>query len=70
MIPGFCLTRLNLRYNQMPQPTFSSSIYDSDYIEIDASPMATQQKEWLESPSSFYFRECTVNPNSHHCRIN
>jgi hypothetical protein len=47
-----------------------SAIYDSDYVEIDSSPMATQQKQWLESPSSFYFRECVSNPSSHHCRIN
>ena len=76
MTPGFCLTRLNYRYNQMTSKTPCSnckcepSIYDSDYVEIDSSPLATQQKQWLESPSSFFFRECVSNPNSHHCRIN
>ena len=75
-MPGFCLTRLNQRYNQMTCKTpcsnckcSKSAIYDSDYVETDPSPMATQQKQWLASPSSFFFRECASNPNSHHCRI-
>ena len=45
------------------------SVYDSNYIEIDPSPLATQMAAWLESPSSFYFRDCAVNPDSAHCRI-
>ena len=45
------------------------SVYDSDYIEIDPSPLASQMGAWLSSPSSFYFRDCAVNPDSPHCRI-
>ena len=45
------------------------SVYDFDYIEIDPSPLASQMSAWLASPSSFYFRDCAVNPDSAHCRI-
>ena len=73
------LTRLNQRYqeNTMTCKTpcakctcvKSASPYDSDYTEVDASPLATQQRKWLESPASFYFRDCTTNPAAAHCRI-
>jgi hypothetical protein len=46
------------------------SVYDSDYIEADPSPDATVQRKWLESPSTFFQRECALRPDSHHCRLN
>ena len=39
-----------------------ASIYNHDYIEADASPMATQQRKWLESPSTFLDRLCALEP--------
>ena len=58
MIPGFCLTRLNQRCqeNTMTCKTpcdkctcvKSTSPYDSDYVEIDPSPMATQARKMFE----------------------
>ena len=58
MIPGFCLTRLNHHYQENTmtctkpcdncQCKKSTSPYDSDYVEIDPSPMATQQRKFLE----------------------
>ena len=79
MIPSLCLTRLNQRYQEEPMTcktlcakctcVKSSSPYDSDYAEIDPSPLATQQGKWLASPASFYFRDCAANPASAHCRI-
>lgn len=53
MIPSFCLTRLNQRLNTMTCKTPCSnckcekSVYDSDYIEADNSPMAKQQAAFL-----------------------
>ena len=47
----------------------SDTVYSSDYIEADPSPMATQQRKWLESPSTYFMRECALRPNSAHCRI-
>ena len=79
MIPSFCLTRLNQRYQENTmtcktpcdncQCKKSTSPYDSDYAEIDPSPLATQQRKWLASPASFYFRDCAANPSAAHCRI-
>ena len=76
MIPGFCLTRLNQRYQEEPSMTCKTpcknctcdTVYSSDYIEADPSPMATQQRQWLESPSTYFMRECAIRPNSAHCR--
>lgn len=45
------------------------TVYDSDYIEADPSPMAAQQRKWLESPSTYFERECVLRPDSAHCRI-
>ena len=58
MIPAFCLTRLNQRYQENTmtcktkcdncQCKKSTSPYNSDYVEADPSPMATQQRKFLE----------------------
>jgi len=79
MIPGFCLTRLNLRYNLMTckKPCDNCTCapcghldYDDDiYIEADASPMATQQRKWLDSASSYFDRACSLNPSAPECRV-
>ena len=79
MIFDLLLSRLNQRYQEEPMTCSkncpnctcvkSTSPYDSDYTEIDASPLATQQSKWLASPASFYFRDCAANPASAHCRI-
>lgn len=45
------------------------SIYNHDYDEFDPSPDATLQNRWLTSPSTFFERECALNPSSTHCRI-
>lgn len=73
------LNRLNQRYQENPMTcktpcakctcVKSVSPYDSDYSEIDPSPLATQQRKWLASPASFYFRDCAANPSAAHCRI-
>ena len=53
MIPYFCFTNLNHRYNTMTCKTpcdnckCEKSVYDSDYIEADNSPMAKQQAAFL-----------------------
>ena len=53
MIPSFCLTRLNHRFNTMTCKTpcknckCEKSVYDSDYIEVDNSPLAKQQAAFL-----------------------
>ena len=77
MIPGFCLTRLNQRYQEDTmtcntpcarctcEPT---SIYNHDYIEADASPMATQQRKWLESPATYLDRLCALEPGAVECK--
>ena len=77
MIARHMLNHLNQRYQEEPMTCKTpckkcacESVYDSDYIEADASPMATQQRKWLESPSTFFERECVLRPNSTHCRIN
>lgn len=78
MIFDILLSRLNKRYQEEPMtckaPCTSckcgSSLYDSDYIEADPSPDATLQRRWLESPSTFFQRECALRPDSAHCRIN
>ena len=79
MIFDLLLSRLNQRSQEEPMTcktpcakctcVKSSSPYDSDYAEIDPSPLATQQSKWLASPASFFFRDCAVNPNASHCRI-
>ena len=45
-----------------------ASIYNHDYIEVDASPMATQQRKWLESPSTFLDRLCALEPGAVECK--
>ena len=79
MIFDLLLSRLNQRHQEESMTcsknctncTCAKSVspYDSDYTEIDASPLATQQRKWLESPASFYFRDCAANPSASHCRI-
>jgi len=74
MIPGFCLTRLNQRYNTMTckapcRNCTCDTVYNSDYIEADASPLTTQQRKWLDSASSYFDRVCTINPSAPECRI-
>ena len=46
----------------------SSSIYNHDYIEADASPMATQQHKWLESPATYLDRLCALEPGAVECK--
>ena len=75
MIPGFCLTRLNHRYNTMTCKNCTCAPcghlgYDDDiYIETDASPMTTQQGKWLASSSTYFDRTCSLNPSAPECRI-
>ena len=45
-----------------------ASIYNHDYIEAAASPMATPQRKWLESPSTFLDRLCALEPGAVECR--
>ena len=44
------------------------SVYNSDYIEIDPSPLATQSQKFLANPANFFTIECALNPSSPHCR--
>lgn len=54
MIPYFCFANLNHRLNTMTCKTPCSnckckkSVYDSDYIEADNSPLAKQQAKFLD----------------------
>jgi len=50
--------------------------YNSDYQEIDASAMASQQAKFFEeydaapkSPVTFFDRECKENPHAKGCII-
>lgn len=52
------------------------TVYTSDYQEIDASPLATQQRKYFEeydaapkSPVSFFDKECEINPSAKGCLI-
>ncbi len=52
------------------------TVYTSDYQEIDASPLATQQRKYFEeydaapkSHVSFFDKECAINPNAKGCLI-
>jgi len=78
MIPyGLLFHRLNQRYQEDTmtcntpcarctcEPT---SIYNRDYIEADASPMATQQRKWLESPATYLDRLCALEPGAVECK--
>ena len=80
MIPyGLLFHRLNQRYQEEPMTckapcakctcVKSTSPYDSDYVEIDASPMATQQRKWLESPATYLDRLCALEPGAVECRV-
>ena len=44
------------------------SPYASDYTEVDPSPDATLAAKWLESPSTYFERTCSLNPGSPECR--
>ena len=52
-----------------------SSIYDSDYVEIDASPMATQQQRFIadlvavQKKASYWDVFCTTDPSAPECKI-
>ena len=53
------------------------TVYCNDYIEADASPLATQAKKFLAeeearraaSPAGFYDRYCGENPSAPECKI-
>ena len=53
------------------------SIYETEYFEIDPSPMATQAIKFLKeeeerfaaSPANFFERFCGENPSAPECRI-
>ena len=40
-----------------------------DYVEIDPSPLATQSKKWLDSPSTFLERFCATEPFAPECKL-
>ena len=82
MIPGFCLTRLNQRYqeNHMPcstpcaqctcKPACGHLDYSDDFpFEADKSALGTQQSKWLESPSTYFDRLCALDPSAPECRV-
>lgn len=53
-----------------------NTVYNSDYIEADPSPLTTQtrkffaeEEERLASPASFFERYCDENPSAVECKI-
>ena len=54
MFPALCLTRLNHRFNTMTCETpcnncdCEETVYNSDYQEIDSSPMGSQQAKYFD----------------------
>ena len=80
MIPGFCLTRLNHRFNTMPCSTPCAKCtckspcghldYSDDFpFEADRTALGTQQAKWLDSPSTYFERLCSTDPSAPECRI-
>ena len=81
MIPGFCLTRLNQRYQEDPMTCKTPCAkcvcdapcghlsYDDDFpFETDKSALGTQQEKWLNSPATFLDRLCALEPDAVECR--
>ena len=78
MIPyGLLFHRLNQRYQEDTMTCATpcsnckcmpASVYNHDYMEADPSPMATQQRKWLESPSTYLDRLCALEPGAVECR--
>ena len=86
MIPyGFLFSRLNQRYQEEPMTcktpcakctcVKSTSPYDSDYTEIDASPMATLQQRYIadlvnvQEKASYWDVFCTTDPSAPECKV-
>ena len=80
MIPGFCLTRLNHRFNTMPCSTPCAKCtcespcghldYSDDFpFEADRTALGVQQDKWLNSPSTYFERLCSTDPSAPECRI-
>ena len=44
--------------------------HDDDFpFETDKSPLGTLQEKWLDSPSTFLQRLCSLEPGAIECRI-
>lgn len=78
LLPSFVFRRFNNRANTMPCKNCTcKSVYSSDYVEADASPLATQTKKFFAeqeaaraaSPAGFYDRHCSANPSAPECKI-
>lgn len=74
------LDRLNQRYQEDTMACSNctcNTVYNSDYIEIDPSPLATQGLKLLAeeeakrkaSPAGFFDRFCDENPWAGECKI-
>lgn len=77
------LDLITQRYQELfmscPTPCSNCScetVYTSDYQEIDASPLSTQQRKYFEeydaapkSPVNFFEEDCKKNPSAKGCLI-
>ena len=47
------------------------NVFETEVFEADASPMATQQRKFLDeyfSPANFFERLCLLDPSAPECR--
>ena len=68
------LYRMNLMACTTPCKSCTcDSVYDSDYVEGDPSPLATASKKFLteqeNSPAGFLDRFCKEEPGAPECKI-
>jgi hypothetical protein len=77
MVPYLFAMRQMVQANNPTTEESMHHIYDSDYVEIDPSPLATQSKKFVAeeearraaSPAGFYDRFCGENPSAPECKI-
>ena len=77
MVPYLFAMRQMVRANNPTTEESMHQVYESDYVEIDPSPLATQAKKFVAeeearraaSPAGFYDRFCGENPSAPECKI-
>ena len=72
------MSRLNQRFQEDKMPCANpckkcqsnklTGHINFDYVEIDPSPMASQAQKWLNSPSTFLDRLCSLEPSAPECK--
>ena len=87
MVPYIFAMRMMARANANPTPSKTmtcktpcknctcDTVYSSDYVEIDPSPMATQQSRYLadlkavQAKASYWDVFCTTDPSAPECKV-